>query len=83
MRSHSRKSFKKELDTIIGRNTFKCGEKPPEEPINPVTAKFSVKLKADGSIDKLKNRVYLRGDKHQESNNYGVQLGDSENSENC
>ena len=70
MRKHWSKSFKKKLDTIIGKNTFSRGEKPPEEPIIPVTAKFRVKLKADGSIDKLKTRVCPRGDKQQELTNY-------------
>ena len=45
---------------------FSIEEKPPGEPIIPVTAKFRVKLKSNGSVEKLMTRIYLRRDKQQE-----------------
>ena len=38
----------------------------PDDPIIPVTAKFWTKIKSDGTIDKLKARICLQGDKQAE-----------------
>ena len=46
--------------------TFTKEEPNPDEPIIPVTAKARVKIKSDGTVDKLKIRICLRGDKQAE-----------------
>ena len=48
---------------------MKCFEKQApneDDPIIPVTAKFRTKIKSDGTIEKLKARVCLRGDQQAE-----------------
>ena len=46
--------------------TFAKEEPRANEPIIPVTAKARVKIKSDGTVDKLKIRICLRGDKQAE-----------------
>ena len=70
LKKHWKVSFKKELSIIIDKGTFRKEEKPDEEPVIPVTAKFRNKLKSDGSVDKLKSRICLRGDKQAELTDY-------------
>ena len=60
-------SFRKELETLIKKmGTFAKEEPRANEPIIPVTAKARVKIKSDGTVDKLKIRICLRGDKQAE-----------------
>ena len=46
--------------------TFTQEEPNPDEPIIPVRAKARVKIKSDGTVDKHKIRICLRGDKQAE-----------------
>ena len=65
------KSFHKELKLLIV--TMKCFaiEQPnDDDPLIPVTAKFRTKIKSDGTIDKLKTRVCLRGDQQAEMTDF-------------
>jgi Reverse transcriptase (RNA-dependent DNA polymerase) len=55
-------SLLKELKEVIKKGTFISDTPTSEDPIIPVTAKFRVKLTTDGTIDKLKSRIALRGD---------------------
>ena len=66
LRKHWAKSFKAELNTLLRMKTFAIEEKPRDEPVIPVTAKFRVKLQSNGKVEKLKTRICLRGDKQQE-----------------
>ena len=60
---HWIKSLKNELLLLIKQMGTFLKEKPgPNDPIIAVTVKFQAKLKADGTIDKLKARICLRGD---------------------
>ena len=56
------KSFIKELKEILKKDTVRRDQPNPGDPIIPVTAKFRVKLNPDGTIEKLKTRIALRGD---------------------
>ena len=47
---------------IIDKKCFKPSLPGTDDPIIPVTAKFRSKIKSDGTIDKLKARVCMRGD---------------------
>ena len=47
---------------IIDKKCFKPSLPGADDPIIPVTAKFRSKIKSDGTIDKLKARVCMRGD---------------------
>ena len=69
------KSFHKELKLLI--ITMKCFaiEQPnKDDPLIPVTAKFRTKIKSDGTIDKLKTRVCLRGDQQAEMTDFDTWL---------
>ena len=66
LKSHWIKSWKAELGTIIKMGTFAPVDGPIDDPIIPVTMKMRIKLKSDGSIDKLKARCCLRGDYQQD-----------------
>ena len=60
------KSWKAELDTIIKMGTFVPADEVVDEPLIPVTMKTRIKLKSDGTIDKLKARCCIRGDYQQD-----------------
>ena len=56
-----------ELKLLIKEKTFFKKELSGlDDSIIPVTAKFWTKIKSDGTIDKLKARICLRGDKQAE-----------------
>jgi Reverse transcriptase (RNA-dependent DNA polymerase) len=60
-------SFVKEIKELLKKGTV-CHETPnDDDPVIPVTAKHRVKLNADGSIEKLKTRIALRGDLMREN----------------
>ena len=67
------KSFIKELKEIIKKDTVSKVGHEPGDPIIPVTAKFRVKLNPDGTIEKLKTRIALRGDMMTDN----VSIGDT------
>ena len=66
LKKHWVKSWKAELSTIIKMGTFAHVDGPIDDPIIPVTMKMRIKLKSDGTIDKLKARCCLRGDYQQD-----------------
>jgi hypothetical protein len=55
-------SFVKELKELIKKDTVIHDTPNDDDPIIPVTAKQRVKLNSDGSVEKLKTRIALRGD---------------------
>ena len=73
-------SFVKELKELLRKGTVSHETPNDDDPIIPVTAKHRVKLNADGSIEKLKTRIALRGDLMRETSSFpilGVPLRDS------
>lgn len=58
------KSLRSELELLIHKMKVFKPEKPTEnDPIIPTTTKFRTKIKPDGTVEKLKARICLRGDK--------------------
>jgi hypothetical protein len=56
------KSVKKELKTLVDSNTFQEDTLHEGEVSTSVMEIFKVKIKSDGSLDKLKTRLVVRGD---------------------
>jgi hypothetical protein len=56
------KSVKKEIKTLVDCNTFLDDTMVPGEISTPVMDTYKVKIKSDGSLDKLKTRLVVRGD---------------------
>jgi hypothetical protein len=56
------KSFVKELKELIKKGTISHEAPKKDDPFIPVTAKYRVKLTADGQVNNLKTRIALRGD---------------------
>jgi hypothetical protein len=50
-------SVKRELETLVDSNTFSIEDKKDNEVSTPVMEMFKVKIKSDGSLDKLKTRL--------------------------
>jgi len=55
-------SVRKEFKTLIDNNTFVHDTPRPGEAITPIMETFRVKILSDGSLDKLKTRIVVRGD---------------------
>ena len=60
----------KEIDALEANNTWSIEELPPGK--NPINCKwvFRVKYKADGSIERYKVRLVIRGDEQVEGFEY-------------
>ena len=56
------KSVRKELKTLVDSGTFQEDTMRAGETSTPVMEIFKVKVKSDGSLDKLKTRMVVRGD---------------------
>jgi hypothetical protein len=56
------KSVRKELKTLVDSGTFQEDTMHAGETSTPVMEIFKVKVKSDGSLDKLKTRMVVRGD---------------------
>ena len=64
-------SLKTDLTLLIVKmKTFQKENPATDDPIIPTTTKFRTKLKADGTADKLKARVCLRGDQQAKYSDY-------------
>jgi len=55
-------SVRKEFKTLIDNNTFVHDTPRPGEVVTPIMETFRVKILSDGSLDKLKTRIVVRGD---------------------
>jgi len=56
------KSVKQELKTLIDSGTFVSDTMKEGKVSTPIMEIFKVKIKSDGSVDKLKTRLVVRGD---------------------
>jgi len=56
------KPVRKELKTLVDSNTFQEDKLHTIETSTPVMEIFKVKVQSDGSLDKLKTRLVVRGD---------------------
>jgi hypothetical protein len=55
-------SVRKEFKTLIDNNSFILNTTHKGESITPIMEIFKVKILSDGSLDKLKTRIVVRGD---------------------
>jgi hypothetical protein len=55
-------AYRKELETIINSETFTNETTMKGEYCTPIMDKNAVKLKSDGTLDKVKNHLVVRGD---------------------
>ena len=63
MKSEWLRSVKKELKTLVDNKTFIHDTSNKGERVMPVMEVFKVKIKSDGSLDKLKTHLVVHGDK--------------------
>jgi hypothetical protein len=57
------KAYRKELKKIIDSGTFHLGDNPlPNESCTPIMDLNIIKLRSDGTLDKLKTNLVVRGD---------------------
>ena len=52
----------KEVKNIINNQTFLIEDKNESEPVTPCMDVYKAKIQSDGSLDKLKLRIVVRGD---------------------
>jgi hypothetical protein len=55
-------SVRKEFKTLVNNNTFVLDNPNKGENVTPIMETFKVKILSDGSLDKLKTRIVVRGD---------------------
>ncbi|MGH7954550.1 MAG: reverse transcriptase domain-containing protein, partial [Gloeomargaritales cyanobacterium] len=56
------KASRKEFKNLVDNGTFLLEDPNPEEKVTPCMDTYRAKLKSDGSLDKLKVRIVVRGD---------------------
>ena len=52
----------KEIKNIINNQTFMIEDPKDGEPVTPCMDVYKAKIQSDGSLDKLKLRIVVRGD---------------------
>ena len=52
----------KEIKNLINNQTFLIEDQNEGEPVTPYMDVYKAKIKSDGSLDKLKLRIVVRGD---------------------
>ena len=57
----------KEIHDLINNKTFLVQEPEKGEPVNPCMNFYKAKIKSDGSVDKLKLSIVVRGDLNNNS----------------
>ena len=62
IKKHWLKATLKEINNIINNPTFLIEDQNEGEPVTPCMDVFKAKIQYDGSLDKLKLRVVVRGD---------------------
>ena len=56
------KATLKEIKNIINNQTFRIEDPNESEPVTPCMDVYKAKIQSDGSLDKLKFRIVVRGD---------------------
>ena len=62
IKKHWLKSTLKEIKNIINNQTFLIEDQNEGEPVTPCMDVYKAKIHSDGSLDKLKLRIVVRGD---------------------
>ena len=52
----------KEINNLINNQNFLIGDTDKDEPVTPCMGVYKAKIQSDGSIDKLKLIIVIRGD---------------------
>ena len=52
----------KEINSLINNQTFLIEDQNEGEPVTPCMGVYKAKIQSDGSIEKLKSRIVVRGD---------------------
>ena len=58
------KANQKEIKNLINNQTFLVEDPNKGEPLTPCMDVYKTKIQSDGSLDKLKLRILIRGDLH-------------------
>ena len=64
IKKHWLKATLEEIKNLINNQNFLIEDKNEGEPVNPCMYVYKAKIQSDGSIDKLKLRIVVRGDLH-------------------
>ena len=56
------KAILKEIKNLINNQNFLVGDQNEGEPVTPCMDVYKAKIQSDGSLDKLKLRIVVRGD---------------------
>ena len=56
------KATLKEINNLINNQTFLIEDQNESEPVTPCMDVYKAKIQSDGSLDKLKLRIVVRGD---------------------
>ena len=56
------KATLKEIKNIINNQNFLIGDPEKDEPVTPCMHVYKAKIQSDGSLEKLKLRIVVRGD---------------------
>ena len=62
IKKHWLKATLKEIKNLINNHTFLIEDKNEGEPVTPWMDVYKAKIQSDGSLDKLKLRIVVRGD---------------------
>ena len=60
------KTTPKEINNLINNQTFMIEDPKDGEPVTPCMDFYKAKIQSDGSLDKLKLRILVRGDLQNE-----------------
>ena len=58
------KATLKEIKNLINNQNFLIEDPEKDEPVTPCMDVYKAKIQSDGSIDKTKPRILVRGDLH-------------------
>ena len=56
------KATQNEIKNLINNHTFLVQDPEKDEPVTPCMDVYKAKIQSDGSLDKLKLRIVVRGD---------------------
>ena len=62
IKKHWLKATLKKINNIINNQTFLLEDPEKDEPVTPCMDFYKAKIKYDGSLDKIRLRILVRGD---------------------